>query len=192
MPGLTRTLVAPLAILLFVLLGQTLVACGAETRGRVSWIHDGDTLEIEGLGRVRLLGIDVPENRDSHRDRFYQERFGIAPPRLRQTAADALQFNIRHAKGQVVSLRFDGERRDRHGRLLAYVILPDGRNLNRLLVEEGLAGVYRRFDFSLKEDFLRAEDEARGRKKGMWAEHEGRSPSRRSALRVSSILVSFL
>ncbi|WP_305043240.1 thermonuclease family protein [Geoalkalibacter sp.] len=159
----------PLALLLLLLLGSALSACGAEARGRVSWIHDGDTLEVEGLGRVRLLGIDAPEAKDSARDRFYQERFGIAPPRLRQTAGDALRFNIRHAKGQVVSLRFDGERRDRHGRLLAYVILPDGRNLNLLLVEEGLAGVYRRFDFSLKDDFLRAEEQARQRQKGLWA-----------------------
>lgn len=169
MPGTARNLLTSLALLLLLLLGSALGACGAETRGRVSWIHDGDTLEVEGLGRVRLLGVDTPETKDSARDRFYQDRFGIAQPRLRQTAQAALQFNIRHAKGQIVTLRFDGERRDRHGRLLAYVILPDGRNLNLLLVEEGLASVYRRFDFRLKEDFLRAEDQARQRRKGLWA-----------------------
>ncbi|MDO3378917.1 thermonuclease family protein [Geoalkalibacter halelectricus] len=158
-------------ILLF-LLGQALSACASETRGRVAWIFDGDTIEIEALGRVRLLGIDTPEGEDSHRDLFYQRRFGIPPEHLRKIAREALRYNIRHVKGQVVTLRFEGERRDAHGRLRAYVILPDGRNLNRLLVEEGLAAVYRRIDFSHKQDFLRAEEQARRLGKGLWAQSQ--------------------
>ncbi|RME39217.1 MAG: thermonuclease family protein, partial [Deltaproteobacteria bacterium] len=56
--------------LLFVLLlaGQVL----ADPTGRVSWIYDGDTLKVEGIGKVRLLGIDAPEHEDSYRDRFYR------------------------------------------------------------------------------------------------------------------------
>jgi micrococcal nuclease len=67
-----------------------------------------------------------------------------------------------------VTLTFDHERHDRYGRTLAYVTLADGRLLNRLLLEEGHAIVYRRFDFRLKNDFLAAEERARGKGAGMW------------------------
>lgn len=138
-----------------------------EVAGRVSWIHDGDTLKVDGIGTVRLIGVDVPETAASQRDQ-YLRRQGVPSPIQRQTAKKALHFVIGEAKGKTVRLRFDGDRQDRHGRTLAYVILPDGRNLNRLLIEEGLAAVYRRFDFQLKKEFLSAEKEARQEGRGMW------------------------
>ena len=80
----------------------------------------------------------------------------------------ALQFNIEHVKGQSVALELDDPPRDRHGRILAYIRLPDGRLLNRVLLEEGLAIVYRRFKFNLKDDFLDTEQKARDKGRGMW------------------------
>ena len=138
-----------------------------EVAGRVSWVHDGDTLKVDGIGTVRMIGVDVPETAASERDQ-YLRRQGVSSPIQRQTAKKALHFVIDEAKGKTVRLRFDGDRQDRHGRTLAYVILPDGRNLNRLLLEEGLAAVYRRFDFQLKKEFLTAEKEARDAGRGMW------------------------
>lgn len=152
-----------LCLLIF---GASLV-CAAEVRGRVVWVHDGDTLQVEGVGKVRLLGLDTPESDASARDAAYR-RAGIAPRRLRQTAKAATDFTIRAAKGQVVTLSFDRERSDRHGRVLAYVTLPDGRMLNRELLKAGLAFVYRRFDFRLKDDFLHVEAEARAEGRGVW------------------------
>jgi micrococcal nuclease len=148
------------------LLGAGLVAA-ADLHGRVTWINDGDTLQVAGVGAVRLIGIDSPEMEDSPRDRYYQ-RQGIDRVVLRRVAREALRFNIRTVKGETVTLRTDAERRDRYGRLLAYVVLPDGHLLNRLLLEKGYAAVYRRFDFRLKKDFLRAEAEARHRHLGLW------------------------
>ena len=66
--------------------------------------------------------------------------------------------------------KIDKPQRDRHGRLLAYVYLPDGRLLNRILIEQGLAVVYRRFEFTMKEDFLVAEKQARQNEAGLWGE----------------------
>jgi len=134
----------------------------------VTWVYDGDTIKIEGLGKVRLIGIDVPEEEASERDNYFA-RQGIPDKVLRRTAKQALGFTIRTVKGNSVRLKFDSERRDRHGRLLAYVYLLDGRFLNQMLVEEGLAVVYRRFDFRLKKEFLDAEAAAREGRKGMWA-----------------------
>lgn len=154
----------PLLLLLFLGCAD---AGQEEVAGRVSWVHDGDTLKVDGIGTVRMIGIDVPETADTPRDQ-YLRRQGVPSPIQRQAAKKALHFVIGEAKGKTVRLRFDGDRQDRHGRTLAYVILPDGRNLNRLLLEEGLAAVYRRFDFQLKNEFLSAEKEARQEGRGMW------------------------
>lgn len=158
---------AALLVLFLVLAPGLLRAEQLATSGTVSWIYDGDTLKIDGIGKVRLLGIDTPETEDSPRDRYLRQQ-GVKSPTLRRIAATALKFNIAEVKGKRVSLQFEGERHDRFGRTLAYVYLPDGTLLNRLLLEKGYAVVYRRFDFGLKKDFLRAEAAARQQRVGVW------------------------
>ena len=139
--------------------------------GTVTWIYDADTFEIAPHGKVRLLGIDAPEKTDSDRDRSFI-RLGIHPKRLREIHGAGLAWCIHTVKGRRVTLSFDStrqERRDRHGRLLAYVHLPDGRLLNRVLLAEGLVVVYRRFPLEFKTDFLAAEAGAKTRGAGLWA-----------------------
>lgn len=161
---ISRTLI----LLLCLLLTIPQLCLTAET-GLVSWIYDGDTIEVDGIGKVRLIGIDVPESKDSPRDRYYQETFGIPPNRLRQIANRALQRNIAQVKGKRVRLEFDRQRHDRYGRTLAYVYLEDGTLLNLQLISEGLASVYRRFDFRMRREFLREETVARTAATGLWA-----------------------
>jgi len=160
----------PGRLLVALLLVVQLCACQqAEAfSGRVTWVHDGDTIEVENIGRVRLLGIDAPEEQGSERDRFYQHQFQISPATLRSVARLATHFVIRHSRNQTVRLAFDRERTDSYGRTLAYVYLPDGRLLNQLLVEEGLAAVFRRTEFELKDQFMVAEAKARNNKRGLW------------------------
>lgn len=141
-------------------------AAGTAT-GTVTWIYDADTFEIAPHGKVRLLGIDAPEKDASDRDRAFQ-KLGVARKRLRPVHGEGLAWCLHNVKGRQVTLSFDRERRDRHGRLLAYVTLPDGRLVNRLLIEEGLVVVYRRFDIARKGDFLAAEAAARRRGVGLW------------------------
>ncbi|MFO7982380.1 MAG: thermonuclease family protein [Desulfuromonadales bacterium] len=155
------------AFLLLPVFQQTEAAEPAELAGKVVRVYDGDTIKVESVGKVRLIGIDTPEFKASSRDRFYQ-RQGISPDTLRSTARRARTFNIDHARGKRVRLTLDHQHRDRYDRILAYVYLPDGRLLNRLLLEEGLASVYRRFSFRLKDDFLDTEARARSRGVGMW------------------------
>lgn len=146
--------------------------CGtsnAETlSGKVNWIYDGDTLKVSGIGKVRLLGIDCPEREDSPRDGYYLKQHRIDRPQLRKVSADALQYLIKVAKDQLVRLEFDREKTDTYGRTLAYVYLADGRMLNRLMLEQGLAAVFRRFDFREKKDFIKLEKLARQHQRGLW------------------------
>ena len=155
-----------LGFLLFFLLAVSLQA--AELTGRVSWIYDGDTLKIEKIGKVRLIGIDTPEYQTSSRDRFYTKKFHIETKKLRKIAQQAKQFNIRNVKGKRVRLELDQTHRDKYDRLLAYVYLPNGEMLNQILLEKGLATVFRRYDFQHKKDFLKIEKKARNSNLGLW------------------------
>jgi micrococcal nuclease len=148
-----------------------LSACAEESgptlQGTVTWVYDGDTLKVDPHGKVRLIGIDTPERENSKRDSYLIKK-GISAVRQREIYQQAKTFNIKQVKGEQVTLTLDDTERDRYGRLLAYLYLPDGRLLNRVLLEQGLAVVYRRFSFRLKEDFLDAEAEAIKNKKGLW------------------------
>ncbi len=132
------------------------------------WVYDGDTLKIENIGKVRLLGIDTPESQASSKDYFNTKRFSITEKRLRKIAKQAKYYNIHNLKDRRVSLELDQTHRDKYDRLLAYVYLPDGRMLNRILLQKGLATVFRRYDFQYKKDFLEAEAKARNGKLGLW------------------------
>jgi micrococcal nuclease len=160
-------------LLLCLCLILALPACADEPvsaqQGIVTWVHDGDTLEVDPVGKVRLVGIDTPERGNSERDRYLADK-GIPAAKQREISRVAKEFNIRHVKGKQVRLILESPPRDRHSRMLAYVYLPDGRLLNRLLIEQGLAVVYRKFTFKKKEDFLAAEEQARKDKLGLWAE----------------------
>ena len=157
-----------LACCLFVLSG---LAVQAEAlSGKVSWVYDGDTLQVEKVGKVRLLGIDTPEHEASSRDDFYVRNFAIQADKLRNVAQQAKKFNIQQVKGKTVSLEYDRIVRDKHDRVLAYVYLPNGDMLNRLLLAEGLATVFRRYDFRYKKDFLATEKNARQKHLGLWGD----------------------
>ncbi|WP_020674959.1 thermonuclease family protein [Geopsychrobacter electrodiphilus] len=156
-----------LSLLLFCLLCST--SALAETyRGNVSWIYDGDTIKVEGIGKIRLIGIDTPEKTDSPRDDYYLRQGRLKRETLRQIGHKAFEFNMHEVRNRRVKLEFDHQRTDTYGRTLAYVFLPDGRLLNQVLLNKGLAAVYRRFDFVRKADFLRAEQSARDRHLGLW------------------------
>ena len=73
--------------------------------------------------------------------------------------------------GKSVRIEFDVEKRDRYGRLLAYVYLPDGRMLNAELVKEGYAQVYT-FPSNVRyvNLFLKLQRQARENNRGLWKE----------------------
>ncbi len=116
---------------------------------------DGDTLRLEGLGRVRLIGIDTPEVH------------GSAEPCGQVAAAFVARLL---APGTRVRYRVGVEPRDRYGRLLAYLRLPDGRSLNRLLLERGYARTLAIApNTGRARDFAGAADRARTARRGVWA-----------------------
>ncbi|MEO2018882.1 MAG: thermonuclease family protein [Fuerstiella sp.] len=108
--------------------------------GKVIVVKDGDTIVVlkdQEQITVRLEGIDCPES---------AQAFGA---KAKQTASD-LCF------GKPVTLKTTGK--DRYGRTLADVILPDGRSLNLELVRSGYAWWYRKYS----KDGLRCPSELAG------------------------------
>ena len=132
---------------------------------------DGDTVELADRERVRLIGIDTPESRFNaklERDMKHSKHDAATIIAMGKRASF---FTKTLVEGKRVMLEFDAERRDRYGRLLAYVYLPDGRMLNAELLREGYAQVYT-FPPNVKyvDEFLRLQREARENKRGLWAE----------------------
>lgn len=149
-----------LAAILLLVGGWT--AANAESappvKARVTWIVDGDTISVK-IGSVkesvRLLGVDTPETNDV-RDAY------------KQAAYDSRDWLISKLKGKTVVLESDpqADDRDKHGRLLRYVIL-DGENVNESLIRDGMAWAYTRFRFSKKGEFMSAQKEAEARRIGV-------------------------
>ncbi len=79
---------------------------------------------------------------------------------------------IPHYSSQTVTVQ--AVDRDRYGRTVGEVLLPDGRSLNHELVSAGLAWMYRRYtnDQSLRD----LEEEARVARRGLWADPHAVSP----------------
>ena len=96
----------------------------AEFAGKVVGVSEGDTMTVlrdQTQVRIRLYGIDCPET---------GQDFG----------SRAKQFTADLAFGKVVTVV--PRDRDRYGRIVANVVLPDGRVLNDELVKAGLAWWY--------------------------------------------------
>lgn len=155
-----------LAFLLCILWG--VAAWAQQLRGEVSWIYDGDTIKVDGCGVVRLVGIDCPEKKNTRRDRDFIRLGARNAARLRHSARDSLHYLIRTLKGKQVRLELEDPARDKYGRLLAYVWLEDGSMLNRELLRQGRARVYRYFDCAHKQEFLLLEAEAIHSGRGLW------------------------
>jgi len=131
---------------------------------KVVRIIDGDTFEIEGGQKVRMIGIDTPES--VHPDKLKNTEFGEA----------ASNYTKKLLEGKNVSLVKDVSETDKYGRLLRYVYLEDGTFVNELLVREGYAKVATYPpDVKYAEVFIAAERYARENSKGLWA-YDGTEP----------------
>lgn len=124
---------------------------------KIIGIKDGDTfvLLLDGKEQVvRLAHIDCPEKK---------QPFGNK----------AKQFAANLCFEKVVYL-IHNSTYDRNKRLIAEVILPDGTNLNKELVKNGLAWHFKKY--SNNKEYAQLETEARNKKIGLWVESNPTPP----------------
>jgi endonuclease YncB( thermonuclease family) len=130
------------------------LAAGDRYRGQVVSVQDGDTITVQSEDfermRVRLYGIDCPENRQAYGDQ-------------------AKAFLDRLVRGKTVDLEVLDV--DRYSRQVALVML-DGELVNSKVAEAGFAWTYERYCRAAKPcgRIREAELSARGRKAGLWAD----------------------
>ena len=119
-------------------------------------VIDGNTIELSTIGKVRLIGVDVPgtPNRRKHAD---------SP---RNESSDFLRTLI---EGRQVRLEYDSQRMDNDKHTLAYVYLPDSTFVNEALIRLGQGRVQAGYPFKHFASFWLLERGARESNLGIWA-----------------------
>lgn len=123
---------------------------------------DGDTIAVNMNGQVedvRFIGIDTPE---THKPNTPVQCYGPAAAAYTQNRIKAAGGKVRLVSDSLSS------NRDRYNRLLRYVYLTDGADLNQQLVAGGYAFYYPYFPFSKKTEFQTDEQTAMAAHKGLW------------------------
>lgn len=133
-------------------------------------VVDGDTIKVSidnVKTTVRLIGVDTPETVDPRKP---VECFG----------KEATNKLLELLRSKIVLLEEDQSQgdEDKYGRLLRYIFLPDGTNVNRELIREGYAYEYT-YDLPYKyqDEFKKAQISARENKRGLWADNACVTPS---------------
>ncbi len=120
---------------------------------QVSKVIDGDTIELSNGDRVRYIGIDTPEFRNGIPDPYAQE---------------AYEANKKLVEGKEVQLELDVQKRDKYGRILAYVYVGD-LFVNAWLIENGYAQIMTiPPNITHQELFLALQTKAREENRGLW------------------------
>lgn len=136
-------------LFLFVLLANTYLL-SAQTAGKVVKVADGDTFTLmDSYGkthRIRLYGIDCPE---------LNQPFG----------KDAKRFTSNLVLQKMVSIEKISN--DRNGRIVAKVTINGNQSLNQLLLQNGMAWHFLKYDKS--KTYADLERQARVAKLGVWA-----------------------
>lgn len=130
---------------------------------KVQSVVDGDTIKIPmgtTVETVRLIGIDTPETVHPSKP---VECFGREASNKTKEILTGKQVTIEKDTSQ--------DERDKYGRLLAYIFLEDGTNVNKLLIAEGYAYEYTyNLPYKYQSEFKQAETDARTNKRGLWAD----------------------
>ncbi|MFN3166355.1 MAG: thermonuclease family protein [Phycisphaeraceae bacterium] len=132
----------------------------------VARVIDGDTIDLrvpdgdKPTTRVRLWGVDTPE---------------LAKPDkslpAEPWAEEARAYTRERVEGRRVTLELQKHRaRGRYGRVLAYVRLDDGADLNAELIERGLSEHDDRWSHDRSEQYADLERDARQGGRGLWSD----------------------
>jgi len=108
--------------------------------GKVTSVYDGDTVTMDVLvwknqtveAKLRLKGIDTPEMRgkcQAEKDLAIKAR-----DFLRELVLDKLTI--------LRAIPYEGKADGKYGRIIGTLLTPTNKNINQMLVDEGLARPY--------------------------------------------------
>ena len=140
----------------------------------VERVVDGDTIIVQGVGRVRLIGVDTPETVDPRRP---VECFG----------KEASAFTKRLLEGQHVrGWSTTGTAPTATGARWPTSTSRTARSPTRRSSGRGYGHAYTRFPFRYLDEFRQYEREARQGERGLWGATCADAPSGRAASRPSA------
>jgi micrococcal nuclease len=106
----------------------------------VAYVYDGDTVRLENGQKVRFVGIDTPESSENKKLFRDAARSGQDIKTILAMGRAAAVYTKSLLDGRRVRLEFDIEKRDKYGRLLAYVYrADDGLFINEDIIKNGYA-----------------------------------------------------
>ena len=131
----------------------------------VKRILRADTIEVDGVGAVQMIGVETPDGRTPQ---------GIYAAH----GQNALNFVEKSLLNQEVRLEFDPanaarNNKDEAGQTLAYVYTRDGTFINTELVKQGLGFVRTSDEFKFSDSFRAQEREAMQSMRGVWGSSSG-------------------
>jgi micrococcal nuclease len=132
-------------------------------------VVDGDTLELDGKEKVRLLGVDTPEKFDNAKLGKDSASSGQDKEVLKSLGRLASEFTKKLCEGKKVTLEYDSAKTDMFGRTLAYAHLEDGTVVNEAIIKNGYGGAYTKYKFKYKDSYVKLEIEAKAKSVGMWS-----------------------
>jgi micrococcal nuclease len=127
---------------------------------RVTRIIRADTVEVEGIGPIHLIGVETPDGKTP------VETYA-------QHGKNALAFTEKALLNQDVRIEYDPtyaakNHKDAAGQTLAYLYTKDGAMVNVELLKQGLAFAKLTESFKRVEEFRGSEREAMAVMRGLW------------------------
>jgi micrococcal nuclease len=140
----------------------------------VAYVVDGDTIAVridKTIEKVRLIGIDTPESRKNERAQLQAERSNRDIKTIMEfgkRAKDTLKGLL--PKGTELRVEYDTQKRDKYGRLLAYVYRTDNVMINEEMILRGYAQLLTiPPNVRYVERFKRALAKSKKEQRGLWA-----------------------
>lgn len=166
-----RHLRASLALLICSVLALPLSANARTETAAVRHVIDGDTVVLRDNRTVRLVGINAPE----------RGRGGAPDEPFYAAAHQRLKALV---ENKTVTLEYEDEGQDRHGRTLAHLIV-DGVSVESILIKEGLVTAVA-VPPNVREAvrLFAVEREARAARRGLWG-HAASTPQTAETLSAS-------
>lgn len=123
---------------------------------KVSYVFDGDTIELTDKRRIRYIGINTPE---------LNTKLKLTPDCF---ATNAAEINKQLVQNQEIEMEKDQSEKDVYGRYLRYVWIDDVF-INDFLVRQGFAKIENiPPDTKYAVDLKNAQTEAKKDKRGLW------------------------
>ena len=146
-----------------------------ETHWQIEEVLDGDSIIIKNKFKnkrkvIRLYGLDAPEIKLNSKIKSDEKKSHIPAELLIKLGFDALHYVLQVAppKTSITIITELDNYYDRWNRQLAYVILPNNKCLNDLLLENGYAKVIQQYKCSRMAEFKAINEKAKIRKLGMY------------------------